>query len=50
MNQWMKRRIERSRARCDKTATNNKTDKGQGADKQPKLSYIAPLESNAKDS
>jgi hypothetical protein len=30
----MKRRIERSRARCGKSATNGKTDKAQGAGKQ----------------
>ena len=29
MTNWMKRRIERSRARCEKTATNNKVDKAQ---------------------
>jgi hypothetical protein len=42
----MKRRIERSRARCDKPATNNKTLKGQAADKQPKLN--APLQNTEK--
>ena len=34
MNGWMKRRIERSRARCDRPATNPKQDKPQGAAKQ----------------
>jgi hypothetical protein len=34
MNGWMRRRIERSRARCDKSATNTKTDKPQDATKQ----------------
>ena len=49
MTHWMKRRIERSRARCEKTATGHKTDKEQGAEKQPKLAPLAPLESNVKD-
>jgi hypothetical protein len=31
----MKRRIERSRARCERGTTNNKTDKEQTAGKQP---------------
>jgi hypothetical protein len=34
MNDRMRRRIERSRARCEKTATNQKTDKEQEASKQ----------------
>ena len=34
MTNWMRRRIERSRARCDKSATNPKTDKPQDATKQ----------------
>jgi len=34
MNGWMKRRIERSRARCDKPATNPKPDRPQQATKQ----------------
>ena len=46
MNGWMKRRIERSRARCGKPTTNNKTLKEQAADKQPKLN--APLENDEK--
>jgi hypothetical protein len=45
----MRRRIERSRARCDKAATNHKADKEQGAEKQPKLTPFAPLQSNEKD-
>ena len=49
MNNWMKRRIERSRARCEKAAANNKSDKEQGAEKQPKLAALNPLESNVKD-
>jgi hypothetical protein len=35
MNDWMKRRIERSRARCEKAATNHKHDKTQEAKAQP---------------
>ena len=46
MTGWMKRRIARSRARCDKPTTNNKNLKERGADKQPKLS--APLQNNEK--
>ena len=49
MNNWMRRRIERSRARCEKAATNHKDAKEQGADRQPKLNALAPLESEAKD-
>ena len=29
MTRWMKRRIERSRARCEKTTTNGRPDKTQ---------------------
>jgi hypothetical protein len=29
MTRWMKRRIERSRARCAKTTTNSRADKTQ---------------------
>ncbi|MBV9924473.1 MAG: hypothetical protein JOZ96_05475 [Acidobacteria bacterium] len=35
MNNWMRRRIERSRARCEKAAANHKTDKDQEAEKRP---------------
>lgn len=48
MTGWMRRRIERSRARCDKSATNHKPDKPQGAEKQPKLNALAPLASSRK--
>ena len=48
MNNWMRRRIERSRARCEKTATNNKNDKDQDSEKQSKLIVTAPLVSNMK--
>ena len=44
MTHWMKRRIERSRARCEKTATNNKSEKDQEAEKQPKLTVSTSLE------
>lgn len=49
MNNWMRRRIERSRARCERAATNNKNGKEHEADKQPKLSTLAAHESDAKD-
>lgn len=48
MNNWMRRRIERSRARCEKAATNHKPSKDTGADKQPMPSALAPLENNEK--
>ena len=37
MTNWMRRRIERSRARCGKAATNQKADKEQRAESRPKL-------------
>jgi hypothetical protein len=46
---WMRRRIERSRARCEKAATNNRPVKEQGADKQPASAALAPLEPEAKN-
>ena len=49
MNNWMRRRIERSRARCQKAATNHKTAKEQGADKQPGLNALSPSGSGAKN-
>lgn len=50
MNNWMRRRIERSRARCEKAATNSKPDKEQGSpEKQSKLDGVAPLESGVKE-
>ena len=35
MTNWMRRRIERSRARCEKAATNHKTHKEPEAEKRP---------------
>ena len=49
MTNWMRRRIERSRARCEKAATNNQATKEQGADKQPKLGALNPLGSEPKN-
>jgi hypothetical protein len=46
----MRRRIERSRARCDRAATNHKADKEQGAEGQPKLAAVAPTADNPKGS
>lgn len=48
MTNWMRRRIERSRARCEKAATNHRPDKEQGADKQPKLNALVPSEHHEK--
>jgi hypothetical protein len=39
----MRRRIERSRARCEKAATTKKTDKEQESEKQSKLTVSASL-------
>jgi hypothetical protein len=48
VNNWMRRRIERSRARCERAATNHKTDKEQEADKQSRLTATTSLESDEK--
>ena len=48
MNNWMRRRIERSRARCGKAATNNKTDKDQEAEKRPNGEAVSPAPPRSK--
>lgn len=49
VNNWMRRRIERSRARCEKAAANSKPDKEQEpSDRQSKLAGVPPLESGGK--
>ena len=48
MNNWMRRRIERSRARCGKAATNNKTDKDQEAEKRPNGEAVSPAPQRSK--
>jgi hypothetical protein len=48
VNNWMRRRIERSRARCEKAATNGKTDKDQGAEKRPNGRPISPAPQRSK--
>ena len=48
MTNWMRRRIERSRARCEKAATNHRPSKDQGPDKQSGPTALAPLENNRK--
>ena len=50
MTNWMRRRIERSRARCDRAATTHKADKGQEPESQPKLTAVSPPADNAKGS
>ena len=50
MTNWMRRRIERSRARCDRAATNHKADREQGAESQPKLAAVNPTADNPKGS
>ena len=47
MNGWMKRRIERSRARCDKPATNPKPDRPQQATKQTCAQAAPPAQGAA---
>jgi len=44
----MRRRIERSRARCEKAATNQKTDKQEATGNQPKLTITSSLERDKK--
>jgi hypothetical protein len=46
----MRRRIERSRARCEKTTTNQKTDKHEANENQPRLPIISSLERDEKGS
>jgi hypothetical protein len=36
MNTWMRRRIERSRARCEKAAASYKSDKGRAQEAKPR--------------
>lgn len=48
MTNWMRRRIERSRARCDRNATNHRPDKEQGAEGQPKLTDATAAAGEAK--
>ena len=50
MNNWMKRRIERSRARCEKSAANHKTDKDHETEKQSKHAAVSQLGGGDKDS
>jgi hypothetical protein len=45
----MRRRIERSRARCERAATSHKPLKEEGTNKQSKLTALAPLESDTKN-
>jgi hypothetical protein len=47
---WMRRRIERSRARCDRAATNHRSDKEQEAEGQPKLAAVPSPADNSKGS
>lgn len=49
MTNWMRRRIERSRARCEKATTKQKSDKGQEAEKLSKLTVTTSVESEAKE-
>jgi hypothetical protein len=47
MNGWMKRRIERSRARCDKPAANPKPDRPQQATKPANAQAAPPARETA---
>ncbi|MET0624289.1 MAG: hypothetical protein ABW250_14995 [Pyrinomonadaceae bacterium] len=49
MSNWMRRRIERSRARCGKVSAARRPDKSQAAEKQTQPADIAPLEPTVKD-
>jgi hypothetical protein len=44
----MRRRIERSRARCEKAATNQKTEKQEATESQQQLTVSSSLERNEK--
>ena len=48
MTNWMRRRIERSRARCEKAATNNRTHKEQEAEKRPSEEAAPPTPQQSK--
>lgn len=48
MNNWMRRRIERSRARCGKATTSQKTDKQEATGSQQKLAVTSSLERDEK--
>ncbi len=48
MTNWMKRRIKRSRARCERGTTNDKTDKEQGAGKQQGGEAVPPAPQASK--
>ena len=50
MNGWMKRRIERSRARCDRAAATPKAYKEQSAESRPKLTAVASPGNDSKGS
>ena len=50
MNGWMKRRIERSRARCDRAATSPKAHKEQEAEGRLKLAAVASPGNDSKGS
>lgn len=48
MTNWMRRRIERSRARCEKATAKQKSGKGQEAEKLAKLTVTTSLETDEK--
>jgi len=47
MNGWMKRRIERSRARCDRPSTNAKHERPQEPTKQTAVQSAQPEQQSA---
>lgn len=49
MNNWMRRRIERSRARCEKAATKRKPAQRQEAEKLSELNVNTSLEGEVKE-
>jgi hypothetical protein len=44
----MRRRIERSRARCEKAATSQKNDKQEATEREQKFTVTSSLESDEK--
>ena len=46
MTNWMRRRIERSRARCEKAKTNNRTNKTQTQSAPPQTGARARPDRN----
>ncbi len=48
MTNWMRRRIERSRARCERNATTHRADKEERAEARPELTAAGETADEAK--